>query len=161
MILATYTLVTNGSFISVRTGRDRPSGNPSTHLSSLSPPPAIAAPGRELPLRRGRRRAPLRPPAPHGAAASAPLPAVRGCAPALGNCPSGRARPARGGSRRAGAEVAGVSPPTRPFSRRASPERRSFGHRAAEPSCRPRSALGEFGGAASPLHPHPSTRRTC
>lgn len=159
MILTTYTLVTNGSFVSVRTGRNRPSGNPSTHLSSLSPPPATAAPAASLPCAPGRGRALRRPPAPHGAAASAPLPPARGALPPSGTAPrkgetsSGRLpRPGRGWRR--WREV----PPTRSplLSARPSP-----GDRAAESSPRPRSALGEFGGVASPLLPHPSTRRTC
>lgn len=162
MILATYTLVTNGSFISVRTGRDRPSGNPSTHLSSLSPPPATAAPGQEPPLRAGGGGGPCcgpRPltawlPPPHSPRAGDALPpsasAPRGGRDPLGAAPAGP-----------GAEVAGgvSSPSTAPCSRRASPSRRSLGDRAAESALA--LALGELGGVASPLLPHSSRWRAC
>lgn len=149
MIVATYTLVTNGSFISERTGRERPSGNPSTHLSSLSAPPA-SAPGREPPLRAGVGAAAAPGPSRRGCLRPAPrghgMRSRPGAAPRGGRDPLGAAPQGRGGGGGAG----GVPPPTPPFSRRTSPGRRSLWDRAEESSPRPRSALAEFGGVAYP-----------
>lgn len=135
---ARHSQLTNGSFISVRTGQHRRSRNPGTHLSNHRPPPAPTSSGREPPAaagggggrragrkgegRAGQGEALLQPRAPHrgaaagAAAALAPAPLHRG--------PAGRvlAATSRGGPEAPWATVAGpgrgwregVSPSTCP-----------------------------------------------